>query len=147
MHEHGLRETNSFARESLDTSAQGQMFSFDLLRVEFADGVGRGREVAVIDSCRIGVKVHEPKRLEHLLQLQKDRIGPIPEDIGQDHPSEMINRVPQPPLVGFAPHKTPHLIDLRRSTRRTSTVIASGQHPATTPLFPGERAVAFFLIP
>src|SRR6266849_2342367 len=26
----------------------------------------------------------------------------------------MINRVPQPPLMGFAPHVTPPLIDLRR---------------------------------
>src|SRR5262245_48183337 len=32
--------------------------------------------------------------------------------MGQDDPGEVINRVPQPPLMGFAPHETPHLIDL-----------------------------------
>jgi hypothetical protein len=43
------------------------MRSFDLRRVDFADGVGRDREVAIIDSRRIGVQVHQPKRLEQRL--------------------------------------------------------------------------------
>ena len=90
------------------------MFAFDLLCVEFADGVGRGREVAGIDSRRIGVKVHQTKRLEQLLQLSEDLIRPAPEHLGQDDAGQMINRVPQPALVGFAPHATPHLLDLRR---------------------------------
>jgi len=48
------------------------------------------------------------------LQLQKDRSGPLPKDIGQSHPGEKVNRMPQPALVGLAPHETPHFIDLCR---------------------------------
>jgi len=42
MHEHGLGETDGFAREPLDASAPRQVFAFDLLRVGFADGMSRG---------------------------------------------------------------------------------------------------------
>ena len=57
MHEHGLGETDCFAGESLEPCAQRQMFAFDLLRVDFADAVGRSGEVTVIDPCRIGIKM------------------------------------------------------------------------------------------
>jgi len=43
------------------------MFAFDLLRVDFADRVRRRRQMAVVDSGRIGVKVYQPKRLQQLL--------------------------------------------------------------------------------
>ena len=33
-------------------------------------------------------------------------------DIGQDLCRMVINRMPQPPLLAFAPHKAPHLIHL-----------------------------------
>jgi hypothetical protein len=62
--------------------------------MDFADGVGRSREMAVIDSRSIRIEVHETKGLEQVLQLQKDLIGPAPEHIGQNDPSEMINRMP-----------------------------------------------------
>jgi hypothetical protein len=90
------------------------MFAFNLLGVDFADGMRGGGEVAVVDSRRIGVEVHQAKRLEHLFQLYKNLIGSAPKHIRQDHSSQMINRMPQPALVGFAPDKTPHLIDLGR---------------------------------
>jgi len=113
MHEHGLGETEGFAREPLEASAQRQVFAFALVRVGFADGMSRGGERALLDPRALRVKGHEPKRLEHLLQLPKDRIGPLPEDIGQHHPRAMINRLPHPPLGGFAPHETPPRSDLR----------------------------------
>jgi hypothetical protein len=43
------------------------MLAFGLLRVEFANGMSRGRQVTGIDSGRIGIKVHQPKRLKQLL--------------------------------------------------------------------------------
>jgi len=89
------------------------MFALNLLGVDFAYSMGRGGEVAVVHSGRIRVKVHEAKRLEQMLQLDKDLIRPTPAHIGQDNPGQMINRMPQPALMDFASDKTPHLIDLR----------------------------------
>jgi hypothetical protein len=43
------------------------MLAFDLLRVGFADGLSRSREMALIDPCGSGVKVHQAKGLEPLL--------------------------------------------------------------------------------
>ena len=31
--------------------------------------------------------------------------------VGYDHASSMVNGMPEPPLWGFLPHKTPQLID------------------------------------
>ena len=114
MHEHRFGETNSFSRQALDPRAQCQMFAFNLLGMDFAHSVGSGGEVTGVDSGRIRVEVHQAKWFEQLLQRQKDRIRPAPEHIRQDHPSQMINGMPQPALVSFAPNETPHLVDLCR---------------------------------
>jgi hypothetical protein len=90
------------------------MFAFNLWGVNFADRMSGGGEVAIIHPGSIRVEVHEAKRLEQLLQFDKHLTRPIPEHIGQNNPGEMINCMPQPPLLGFTPHETPHLIDLRR---------------------------------
>ncbi len=113
MHEHGFGETNGFACQALDPCPQRQMFTFDLLRVAFANGMSRGGEVALIDSGRIRVEVLQAKGLEQLLQLDENRIRATAKRIRQDYATQMVNRVPQPALMGFAPHKTPHFIDLR----------------------------------
>ena len=67
MHEDGFGETNCSSCQPLDPCPQREMFTFDLLRVEFADGMGRGRQVPLIDACRIGIKMYQPKGLEQLL--------------------------------------------------------------------------------
>src|ERR1700730_3054353 len=89
------------------------MLAFNLLGVEFPNGMRRGGEMAIVDPSGIGVEMHEAKRLKQLLQVDKHRVRSIPKHIGQDHPGQMINRVPQPALVSFALHETPHFIDLR----------------------------------
>jgi hypothetical protein len=86
------------------------MFALDLLRLTLADRVTGNGKVAFVDASSIGVKMDNTKRLEQSVQLRKDRIGSGPQDIGQDHTSKVINRMPQPTLVCFAAHKTPHLI-------------------------------------
>jgi len=88
------------------------MVAFDLLRVDFAAGVTGGRQVTVIHASGIGVKVDEAKGLEQRLPLYTDGSGPGSKDIGQDHARAVIHRMPQPPLVGFAPDQTPPRIHL-----------------------------------
>ena len=64
MHEYRLGETDCFSRQAFDPCPQRQMFTFDLLRVDFTHGVGSGGQVSLIDSSCIGVKMDQPKRLE-----------------------------------------------------------------------------------
>ena len=96
------------------------MFAFDLLRVALAHGMSRGGQVPFIDSGPISIK---------------------------GTPGQMINHVPEPPLLRFAPHKTPHFIDLRRfhaphfdrDRVRTTTLHHACVHPC--------EAGCFFLTP
>jgi hypothetical protein len=46
------------------------------------------------------------------LQLQKDRILPLPKDIRSHGPTGMIDGMPQPSRLRFLAHKTPQLIEL-----------------------------------
>jgi hypothetical protein len=57
VHEDGFRETNGFAGQALDPCSQSELVTLDLLGVQFADGMSRGRQVALIDRCRLGGKV------------------------------------------------------------------------------------------
>ena len=86
------------------------MLTFNLLGGDFAHSVGGGGKVAGIDPSGLRVKVHQAKRLEQLWQFDKDLIRATPKYLGQDHPSQMINRMPHPALVCFALHETPHFV-------------------------------------
>jgi hypothetical protein len=114
VHEHGLGETNGFAGQAFEARTERQMFAFDLLGVDFADGMSSGGKMTVINPGGIGVKMFQPKGLEQLVQLDKHLIRPTPKRIRQDHSREMINGVPQPTPMSLVLHKTPHLINLRR---------------------------------
>ena len=48
----------------LEAGVQRERFAFNLLRVEFADGVSRSQQVTVVDSSRVGIKLFQPQRLE-----------------------------------------------------------------------------------
>jgi hypothetical protein len=89
------------------------VFAFDLLRVGFANGMHSRGEMPFIDPSPIRIEVLQAKGLQEFLQLDKHRIRATSECVRQDYATQMVNRVPQPPLVRFAADKTPHLIDLR----------------------------------
>jgi hypothetical protein len=90
------------------------MFAFNLLGVDFPDSMSSGGEMAILDPSRIRIEMHQPERLEQFLQLDKHLIRATPEHICQDHPRQMVNRMPQPALMHFTLHETPHLIDFCR---------------------------------
>ena len=60
----------------------------------------------------IGVKPRDPKRLQQVLQFEKDGILPPPKDVRQHGATVVIDRMPQPPRLRFLAHITPHLIEL-----------------------------------
>ena len=89
------------------------MVAFDLLGVGFANGMRSRGEMPLIDSSPIRVAVLQAKGLAQLLQLDEDSIRATPEGIRQHHPTQMVDGMPQPTLVGVALHDTPHFIHLR----------------------------------
>ena len=110
MPEGGRGETSCFARSALASCAQRAGLALNLLRVDFARGVRSSPQATAIDSGRIGLQVLQPKRLQHLLQLDKAPLCSTAEHIRQDSPTQRTNRRPQPARVGFALPKAPHLI-------------------------------------
>ena len=94
MHEDGFGATKSFACQAFAARTQRQRFAFNLLRVEFPDGVSSSRQVTAVDSGRIGVEVLQPKRLAQLLQLDQYCRRSTAKRLRQDHTREMINRLP-----------------------------------------------------
>ena len=88
------------------------MFAFNLLRVSFANGMHRRGEMPLVDASPIRVEVLQAKGLQELPQLDKDFIRATTKGVREDYLTQMINRMPQPPLVRFALYETPHLIDL-----------------------------------
>jgi hypothetical protein len=89
------------------------MFAFNLLRVGFANGMRSRGQVPFIDPSPIRIAVLQAKRLQELPQLDKDCIRATTKGVRENYPTQMINRMPQPPLVRFAFDKTPHFIHLR----------------------------------
>jgi hypothetical protein len=66
MPEDGFRETDRFAREPFETSTKCERFALNLLGVDFPDSLRGGREMPVVDSRRIRIKMHQAKGLEQL---------------------------------------------------------------------------------
>jgi len=88
------------------------MFAFNLLRVALAHGMRRCGQGSFIDASSICIEVLQAKGLQELPQLDKDFIRATTKGVREDYPTQMINGMPQPPLVRFAFDKTPHLIHL-----------------------------------
>ena len=88
------------------------MFAFNLLRVALAHGMRRCGQGSFIDASSICIEVLQAKGLQELPQLDKDFIRATTKGVREDYLTQMINRMPQPPLVRFALYETPHLIDL-----------------------------------
>ena len=89
------------------------MFAFDLLGGGFVKGMRSRGQVPSLDPSPIRIEVLPAKGLEQLLQFDKDCLRATPEGIRQHDATDIVNRMPQPPLVRFALDKTPHFVYLR----------------------------------
>ncbi|HJY81414.1 MAG TPA: hypothetical protein VKK81_10055 [Candidatus Binatia bacterium] len=70
------------------------MLAFDLRRVDFADGVVSGGEVASLNPGGIRVTGDTAKGLEEGRQLRKDTSGSGPSAISPDSPCERLKGMP-----------------------------------------------------
>ena len=112
VHAFRLGKTDCATYEPLDPGPQIDVFALDGLRVLFTDDVLLGDDMPLIRPPAIGVKARDPKRLEQLFELQKDRILPPPKDVRQHGPAGVIDGMPQPPRLCFLTDITPHLVEL-----------------------------------
>ena len=64
------------------------MLAFNLPGVDFPDSMSRSREVTLVHPGGIHGEVHQAKRLEEFLPLDKNFIRSTPEHIGQDDPGQ-----------------------------------------------------------
>ena len=93
---HGCRlgKANRATYEPLDPSPQIEVFALDGLRMLFTDDVLLRNDMPLVRPPTIGVKARDPKRLEQLFELQKDRILPPPKDVRQHGPAGVIDGMP-----------------------------------------------------
>jgi hypothetical protein len=111
MHGCRLGKANRAAYKPLDPSSQIDVLALDGLRVLFTDDVLLWDDMPLVRPPTISVKARDPKRLEQLFELQKDRILPPPKEVRQYGPTDVIDGVPQPPWLCLLPDITPHLIE------------------------------------
>jgi hypothetical protein len=104
-----------------------------------------GGEMAIVDPSGIGVEMYEAKGLEQLLQFHNHFLCPTTELLRQALPRQRVKRMPQPALVRFPLHETPHFLDLRgfdsTDLYGTRVAIASCHH---TSMDWGARTHLFF---
>ena len=112
MPQNRLRKANGLSGSTCDPCAQRQMFSFKLLCIFFPDRMLLGEEISLIGTPIIGIKTRHTTWRSELLQLYEHCICMRSPYIREDRTPGMVNRMPQPPLVPFVTHITPHLVHL-----------------------------------
>jgi hypothetical protein len=105
-----LGEAQCTADESLDPGPQIEVFALDCLRVLLAHLRLLGSEMPLVGPPAICGKLRDAKRFQQLLELQEDVVFPSPNDIRSYLAWVMINGMPPPARMRFAPHVTPHVV-------------------------------------
>lgn len=119
MHLRRFREADRLADQAFNARPYGQMLALDLLRIAFAWAGLVGVQMPGVGPRIIGVVAGEPEGLEQRFKLHQDVIFAATEDVGQDLAGVMIDGMPQPARVVFAPDKRSHLIHLCLRFTRT----------------------------
>ena len=93
---HGRRfgKANSATHEPLDPCPQIDMFALDFLCVFLANVVLLWVDMPLVSPPPIRLKAADPKRLQQRFELQKDRVLPSSQYIGQHLARVVINGVP-----------------------------------------------------
>ena len=81
------------------------MFPFDFLRIVLARLVLIRIDMSRVRTPVIGIEARDSKWLQQHFELQKHLILAPPKDIRQHLATPVTNRMPQLPLVFFAPNK------------------------------------------
>jgi len=94
MHHARAGETERLAGEALETSAQGEVLTLNLLHRQFSYRVLCGREMPPIDARLVCVIPGDAKGSQQGAQSQELRILPGADDVREHSPGAMIERMP-----------------------------------------------------
>ena len=86
------------------------MLALDLLRMAFAWAVLVGVEVTRVGAPRIGIIAGQPAGLQQRFEPPKDLVFAAPKDGGQDLAGVVLDGMPEPARVAFAPDKRPDTV-------------------------------------
>jgi len=111
VHEARAGETERLTGEALETSAQCEVLTLDLLHRQFPDDVLLGRKMPPIDTRLVCIVTSDAERNQQGAEFQECRILPGANDVCEHSSRAMIDRMPQPPRSCFGPDITPHFID------------------------------------
>ena len=90
VHALGLGEAQRAAYESFDPGPEIDVFALDLLRVLLAYLMMLSCEMSLVSPPPVGVKLHDAKRCQQLLELQEDVVLLSSKHIRQDLPCVMM---------------------------------------------------------
>ena len=105
MHLNRLRETNRPARQALDTCAQRQVLTLNLLGVAFTRLMLICFDMTRVSTPVVRVIACHPKGLEQRFELEEYFIFAASKHISQHLTTAVINRVPSPPGFLLALYK------------------------------------------
>src|SRR5262245_13928960 len=88
------------------------MFSFNFLRLFFPNRMLLGEKISLVRTPIIRIKTRNTTWRSELLQVHEHSICIRSSYISEDRTAMMVNCMPQPPLMSFATHITPHLVHL-----------------------------------
>ena len=94
MHQKRFRKADRLPGYPLHPGSSREMLAFDRLRMLFSDFVMVWGEVTPIHSGLIRIKLCDPKWSSIFFPWSKDLIFMYTTDIGQAHPTGMINGLP-----------------------------------------------------
>ena len=120
MHDPRAGKTQRLAGEALETSAQGEVLTLDLLHRQLSHRVLRGREMPPIDARLVCVVPSDAKGGEQGAEFQTHRILPSANDVREHSPGVMVNCMPQPPCSPFSADETPHFIEFGCAARQNA---------------------------
>lgn len=89
------------------------MLALDRLSIRFTNGMEGWVKMPFIRTIAICIELRYPKRFQQGFQFQKRAILMVRQHIRQYFPSLMVNGMPQPPLLLFGTHETPHFVHFR----------------------------------
>jgi hypothetical protein len=101
VHRRRFGKTQRPPDEPFDPRPQIDVFTLDALRIFLPHVMLRWVDMPGVCSLSVRIKSRDTKRLQQLLEFEKNRILASPEDVGQHGATVVINRMPQPPRLGF----------------------------------------------
>ena len=125
---------------------KGELFPFKLWRIRFAHGMMIRLEMTIIDICTIGIEMTHAHWGSQRFELSEDCILMCSQHIGSYLAGSMINRLPQPALLGCLFHNTPHFINVRLFNFLNLHEDLIGFHLLDFPLGDGSKLRSFFFM-